>query len=148
MFFSVHLYQYCIFCAETPFGNLEHTFRYFKDLILCHSVNVSLILWNTGVYIYSNIDDSVSKYLDMGWKYQLAEETRVIFFFNEGNANFNTAYYDFNWRKGMMFTLSLRQILWQNHTLNIPGDAAYITCNKCIQLALQSKLVSNCGQFF
>ncbi|XP_025089172.1 coiled-coil domain-containing protein 189-like isoform X2 [Pomacea canaliculata] len=26
-------------CVETPFGNLEHTFRYFKDLILCHSVN-------------------------------------------------------------------------------------------------------------
>jgi len=26
-------------CVETPFGNLDHTFEYFKDLIHCHSVN-------------------------------------------------------------------------------------------------------------
>jgi len=26
-------------CIETPFGNLDHTFEYFKDLIHCHSVN-------------------------------------------------------------------------------------------------------------
>jgi hypothetical protein len=30
------------FCLpETPFGNLDHTFRYFKELILCHAVSVS-----------------------------------------------------------------------------------------------------------
>jgi len=26
-------------CIETPFGNLDHTFEYFKDLIHCHSIN-------------------------------------------------------------------------------------------------------------
>ncbi|GFO26133.1 coiled-coil domain-containing protein c16orf93 homolog [Plakobranchus ocellatus] len=26
-------------CIETPYGNLDHTFQYFKDLLLCHSVN-------------------------------------------------------------------------------------------------------------
>lgn len=26
-------------CIETPFGNLEHTFSYFKELVLCHAVN-------------------------------------------------------------------------------------------------------------
>ena len=30
-------------CAETPFGNLEQTFRYFKELILCHAVSVSSV---------------------------------------------------------------------------------------------------------
>ncbi|XP_050408007.1 cilia- and flagella-associated protein 119 isoform X2 [Patella vulgata] len=25
-------------CIETPFGNLEQTFKYFKDLLLCHAV--------------------------------------------------------------------------------------------------------------
>ncbi|KAL4223699.1 hypothetical protein ACF0H5_017167 [Mactra antiquata] len=26
-------------CIETPFGNLDHTFSYFKELLLCHAVN-------------------------------------------------------------------------------------------------------------
>ncbi|KAK3084051.1 hypothetical protein FSP39_007373 [Pinctada imbricata] len=26
-------------CIETPFGNLDQTFKYFKDLLLCHAVN-------------------------------------------------------------------------------------------------------------
>ncbi|XP_041349757.1 coiled-coil domain-containing protein 189-like [Gigantopelta aegis] len=26
-------------CIETPFGNLDHTFNYFKALLLCHAVN-------------------------------------------------------------------------------------------------------------
>lgn len=26
-------------CIETPFGNLDHTFKYFKELLLCHAVN-------------------------------------------------------------------------------------------------------------
>ncbi|XP_062619349.1 cilia- and flagella-associated protein 119-like [Saccostrea cucullata] len=26
-------------CIETPFGNLDETFNYFKDLLLCHAVN-------------------------------------------------------------------------------------------------------------
>lgn len=26
-------------CIETPYGNLDHTFEYFKDLIHCHSIN-------------------------------------------------------------------------------------------------------------
>ncbi|KAL5016133.1 hypothetical protein ScPMuIL_005722 [Solemya velum] len=26
-------------CIETPFGNLDQTFQYFKDLLLCHAVN-------------------------------------------------------------------------------------------------------------
>eukprot|EP00105_Crassostrea_gigas_P019784 XP_011438393.1 PREDICTED: coiled-coil domain-containing protein 189-like [Crassostrea gigas] len=26
-------------CIETPFGNLDQTFSYFKDLLLCHAVN-------------------------------------------------------------------------------------------------------------
>ena len=25
-------------CVETPFGNLDETYNYFKDLVLCHSV--------------------------------------------------------------------------------------------------------------
>lgn len=29
------------FSLETPFGNLDQTFSYFKDLLLCHAVNVS-----------------------------------------------------------------------------------------------------------
>ncbi|KAK6968610.1 coiled-coil domain-containing protein isoform X1 [Biomphalaria glabrata] len=37
-FFSIikEIFQVCI---ETPFGNLDHTFLYFKDLLHCHSVN-------------------------------------------------------------------------------------------------------------
>ena len=27
-------------CIETPFGNLEQAFRYFRDMLLCHSVKV------------------------------------------------------------------------------------------------------------
>jgi len=27
-------------CAETPFGNVERCFAYFKDLVLCHAVKV------------------------------------------------------------------------------------------------------------
>jgi len=29
-------------CAETPFGNVDSCFAYFKDLVLCHAVNVSV----------------------------------------------------------------------------------------------------------
>lgn len=29
-------------CTETPFGNVNETFTYFKDLILCHSVKVCI----------------------------------------------------------------------------------------------------------
>ncbi|KAK3797331.1 hypothetical protein RRG08_004690 [Elysia crispata] len=37
-FFSImkRIFEVCI---ETPYGNLDHTFQYFKDLLLCHSVN-------------------------------------------------------------------------------------------------------------
>ncbi|KAJ8312902.1 hypothetical protein KUTeg_010275 [Tegillarca granosa] len=31
-------------CIETPFGNVEQTFNYFKELLLCHAVNVRLDL--------------------------------------------------------------------------------------------------------
>ncbi|XP_059147121.1 cilia- and flagella-associated protein 119-like isoform X2 [Physella acuta] len=37
-FFSIikNIFEVCI---ETPFGNLDHTFQYFKDLLHCHAVN-------------------------------------------------------------------------------------------------------------
>ncbi|WAR03787.1 CC189-like protein [Mya arenaria] len=30
-------------CIETPFGNLDQTFSYFKEMVLCHAVNVRLV---------------------------------------------------------------------------------------------------------
>ncbi|CAL1539235.1 unnamed protein product [Lymnaea stagnalis] len=37
-FFSIikEIFEVCI---ETPFGNVDHTFEYFKDLLHCHAVN-------------------------------------------------------------------------------------------------------------
>jgi hypothetical protein len=30
------------FCLETPYGNVDETYQYFKELLLCHSVKVSI----------------------------------------------------------------------------------------------------------
>lgn len=28
-------------CVETPFGNVDQAFKYFRDMILCHAVKVN-----------------------------------------------------------------------------------------------------------
>ena len=30
-----------MYITETPFGNLDHTFAFFKEMVLRHAVNVS-----------------------------------------------------------------------------------------------------------
>ena len=41
---TVHFSSFVLICAETPFGNLERCFAYFKDLVLCHAVKVCIYL--------------------------------------------------------------------------------------------------------
>src|SRR6218665_99554 len=43
--------------TETPYGNLENCFQYFRDLVLCHAVRVSslaIILWLLTVALFSS----------------------------------------------------------------------------------------------
>lgn len=41
-FFSIIKRTHAI-CVETPFGNVENTFRYFRDMLLCHAVKVRML---------------------------------------------------------------------------------------------------------
>ena len=43
-FFSIIKRTHAI-CVETPFGNVENTLRYFRDMLLCHAVKVSYEYW-------------------------------------------------------------------------------------------------------
>ena len=42
-FFSIIKRTHAV-CVETPFGNVQQTFKYFRDMLLCHAVKVSLTL--------------------------------------------------------------------------------------------------------
>ena len=42
-FFSIIKQTHAV-CVETPFGNVQQTFKYFRDMLLCHAVKVSLTL--------------------------------------------------------------------------------------------------------
>ena len=43
-FFSIIKRTHAV-CVETPFGNVQQTFKYFRDMLLCHAVKVSLTLF-------------------------------------------------------------------------------------------------------
>ena len=36
------LVSICNFYLETPYGNVDDTYQYFKELLLCHSVKVGI----------------------------------------------------------------------------------------------------------
>lgn len=40
LYFSMSLLDISFYSTETPFGNVEHCFRYFRALVLCHAVKV------------------------------------------------------------------------------------------------------------
>lgn len=45
--------------SETPFGNVDQTFNYFKEMVLCHAVNVSFISVKNHPVIFGKIDRTI-----------------------------------------------------------------------------------------
>ena len=42
--FVTNIYHMILFfLSETPFGNVEQCYEYFKELVLCHAVKVSVL---------------------------------------------------------------------------------------------------------
>lgn len=58
-FFIVSFYFIIFPFQETPYGNLDYTYKFFKELLFCHCVNVSIhlfILFVSGglkAYVYT-----------------------------------------------------------------------------------------------
>lgn len=38
--FCLNLKTFVIFVIDTPYGNVDDTYQYFKEILLCHSVKV------------------------------------------------------------------------------------------------------------